>query len=112
MIENPNEQLMLKLIEDAHCNVLPTFQATGIKLKLLISLFNGRHVIANRQMIENTGLEPICILANSSDEFISYIEKIKNIAFNSQDIDKRRNLLEKFSNNYNAKRLIETFETL
>jgi len=112
LIENPDDRLMSKLIEDAHCNVLPTFQATGMKLKLLISLFNGRHVIANRQMVENTGLEPICILANSSDEFIQNIKSIKNIALSNQDIEKRKNVLEKFSNKYNAKKLIETFETL
>jgi len=112
LIENPDDRLMIKLIEDAQCNVLPTFQATGMKLKLLISLFNGRHVIANRQMVENTDLEPICILANSSDEFIQNIKSIKNTAFSNQDIKKRKNVLQKFSNKYNAKKLIETFQTL
>src|ERR1019366_3969226 len=34
-----------ELIKNAQINVLPTFQATGIKLKLLAVLFTGRHCI-------------------------------------------------------------------
>ncbi|NQU53629.1 MAG: glycosyltransferase family 1 protein, partial [Bacteroidetes bacterium] len=36
---NPTEKAMNALIINAHCCVLPTFQATGLKLKLLVSLF-------------------------------------------------------------------------
>ena len=48
-----------ELIRDAQINILPTFQATGIKLKLLAALFNGRHCIVNSPMVANTGLEQL-----------------------------------------------------
>jgi hypothetical protein len=49
-----------RLVREAQVNVLPTFQATGIKLKLLLCLFTGRHVVCNRPMVEGTGLEALC----------------------------------------------------
>src|SRR5690606_7904312 len=48
------------LVQAAQVNVLPTFQATGIKLKLLLCLFRGRHVVCNSPMVMDTGLEELC----------------------------------------------------
>lgn len=48
------------LVRAAQVNVLPTFQATGIKLKLLLCLFIGRHVVCNTPMVQDTGLEELC----------------------------------------------------
>lgn len=48
------------LVRAAQVNVLPTFQATGIKLKLLLCLFQGRHVVCNTPMVQDTGLEGLC----------------------------------------------------
>jgi hypothetical protein len=39
MVSNPSFKEMERLINDAHVIALPTFQATGIKLKLIASLF-------------------------------------------------------------------------
>ena len=60
---NLNTQEIHQLIKDAQVNVLPTFQATGIKLKLLAALYMGRHCLVNSFMVENTGLEPLCRVA-------------------------------------------------
>src|SRR5690606_4744798 len=55
-IENPGEQQMKDLIAKAQINVLPSFNRTGIKLKLLNALFNGRHCVVNEATAEQTGL--------------------------------------------------------
>jgi len=106
LISDPDGKLMSKLIEDAHCTVLPTFQSTGLKLKLLISLFNGRHVITNNEMVETAGLETLCHIAKDGEDFIKKINAIKNVDFNRSDIEKRKKVLEKFSNQNNIKKLI------
>ncbi|MSQ78672.1 MAG: hypothetical protein EXR21_03210 [Flavobacteriaceae bacterium] len=54
---------IMKLISEAHINLLPTFQATGIKLKLVNALYNGRHCLVNTPMVKNTGLEQLCTVA-------------------------------------------------
>ena len=54
-----NQKDLDRLFENAHINVLPTFQNTGIKLKLLNTLYQGKFVIANDDMIDHTGLESL-----------------------------------------------------
>ena len=59
IVANPNQQQMSSLLQEAHINILPTSQSTGIKLKLLAALFAGKHCIANSLMVENTNLETL-----------------------------------------------------
>lgn len=96
------------LISNAHINVLPTFQATGIKLKLLAALFSGRHCLVNNPMVANTGLEELCIVRDSAKEMANEIELLKNIPVSKSMIELRKLLLEStFSNSYNAKLLMD-----
>ena len=44
LISDPTTKQIHQFSADAHVNVLPTFQPTGIKLKLLSSLYNGGFV--------------------------------------------------------------------
>jgi len=96
-----------ELIREAQCNVLPTFQDTGIKLKLLSSLFAGRFCIANKPMVGNTGLESLCILANTPEKMREKIKDVMNKDFSVKEIEKRERVLnENFSNQKNITRLI------
>lgn len=97
-----------ELIRQAQCNVLPTFQATGIKLKLLSSLFAGRFCIVNKPMVENTGLESLCIVANTAVKMKEKILEVMNKEFSKREIEKREKvLLEDFSNKKNIEKLIQ-----
>lgn len=87
------------LIADAHINILQTNQATGIKLKLINSLFMGRHCIANDKMINKTGLEDFCIRANTARDFIKAIEYCWETEFAAEDIKARVEVLESDFNN-------------
>ncbi|RMF07667.1 MAG: glycosyltransferase [Candidatus Neomarinimicrobiota bacterium] len=51
---------MDRIIGEAHLHILPTFQATGMKLKLLHALFRGRHVVVNAPMITDPALGTLC----------------------------------------------------
>ncbi len=107
LFEHLSTEQIDELIQQAHINVLPTFQATGIKLKLINVLFQGRFVIANDMMVKNTGLEDLCKQANSSEEFIQEIERLMEKTFTQQDIDQRANYLNSlFSNSQNVKVLL------
>lgn len=106
VVSDPDEREMDLLVRNAHINVLVTFQSTGIKLKLLASLFSGRHCLVNSLMVENTGLSDLCHIADSEEEFISKINILKNIDFSSDTIIERRNLLDnELSNVKNAQKL-------
>jgi hypothetical protein len=107
IIDKTNSEHISELISNAHINVLHTFQATGIKLKLLNALFLGRYCIGNKEMIKNTGLEELCIQANSADE---YVQKINSIWSEKFEYNLKRNeiLLKLFSDPTNAK-LFDSF---
>ncbi|MBO9682721.1 MAG: glycosyltransferase, partial [Flavisolibacter sp.] len=54
LIENPSDQELSELITGAHINVLPSFNSTGVKLKLLHALFEGRFCVTNEAGIAGT----------------------------------------------------------
>jgi hypothetical protein len=96
------------LIANAQINVLPTFQATGIKLKLLAALFSGRHCLVNNPMVANTGLEELCVVKDSASEMAKEIEMLKEFPVSKAMVENRKHLLENtFSNTYNAKLLMD-----
>ncbi|MCC6290435.1 MAG: glycosyltransferase [Chitinophagaceae bacterium] len=99
IIANPSENQMEELIKKAQINVLPSFSNTGIKLKLLHALFCGRHCIVNNMMIEGTGLEDICVIAQNEKEFIKQVAAYFFCSFTFEDIVSRQQLLTKLYNN-------------
>lgn len=102
----PKEELD-KLIENAQCNVLFTFQSTGLKHKLLNALYRGRHVILNDKMVLNSGLEELCHIANTAEDIVSTIDKYWFREISPEEIEKRKKILEEgFSNIANAKKMI------
>ncbi len=107
LISNPEQDVMEDLIRDSQICLLPTFQDTGLKLKLLASLFSGRFCIANTPMIHKTGLEHLCHLADTPDEMIRLINELFVQDFTSEEIEKRKIILEDtFSNHQNALKII------
>ncbi len=97
-----------QLINDAHINVMPTFQPTGIKLKLLSALYNGRFAVVNPMMVENTGLEMLCEVASTPQETREKILKLMETDFRSGDIRTREKVLyENFSNIVNIQKLLD-----
>ncbi len=95
-----------QLFKNAHVNVLPTFQKTGIKLKLIHALFQSRFCVVNSAMIEDTGLENLCEVANTVKEFKEKIIDCFNKDFDVTEIKKREKLLQTFDNLSNAKKII------
>jgi len=107
LIANPSDEKMFELIREAHINVLVTFQATGLKLKLLNVLFNGRFCLVNNEMLNGTGLDELCFKSNSADELKEKIKKLFTMEFDVSQVEKRKQKLQKhYSNNKNASRLL------
>lgn len=107
LISNPTELEMQKLITEAHVQLLPSFQPTGLKLKLINSLFRGRHCLANDIMVSGTGLENLCHKANTSVEFVAKTRKLMALPFESNDLILRKEILsKKFDNHRNVELLV------
>jgi len=107
VIADPDMETMDRLVSEAQIHALPTFQPTGLKLKLLHALFNGRHVVANNNMLRGTGLDAVCIPAETAKDFILKIEAFKGTPFGPESIARRKALLEqRYDNLKNAERII------
>lgn len=108
LIGNPDEKEMQDLIEKAHINIIPSYNATGIKLKLINALFNGRHCVVNKPTIEGSGLEKACHLATDAASFKSVITRLYGQPFTFGDVELRQRLLDQmFDNDKNAKQLMQ-----
>lgn len=109
LVENWNNEQIMDAIAQAHINVLPTFQGTGIKLKLLNSLYRGRYCIVNPTMVQQTGLEDTCIVSPDSATMVRDIEKYWQLPFTAEHVAKREQALENslFNNMSNAERIME-----
>lgn len=107
LIADPSAEQMEELVSNAHVQVLPAFSISGIRLKLLHSLFNGRFCLVNPMMTANTGLESLCIHAETAEDFKKRISEIFRIELKQAEIDRRQMLLnDLYSNSKNAELLL------
>jgi len=108
VIGNPDEDVMNHLIQEAQLNLIPTFQPTGLKLKLLASLFLGRHCITNSPMVLNTGLSHLCYIADNITDLIKIIQRKFEEEITAEEINQRKEILEtQFSNESNAQKIYD-----
>jgi hypothetical protein len=106
LVADPADQELEDLIVQAHINLLFTRQATGIKLKLLHSLFAGRHCLVNPQMVEGSGLEELCKLAGSKKELLTQIHDLMQQAFGESELRTRKKALQDYSNRAGAVKIL------
>lgn len=108
LVKNIGTQEILQLVQDAHINVLVTFQDTGIKLKLLNSLYRGRHCVVNDLMVNNNGLEGACHVERDAEGLKKSIQSLWGIDFGEEEIEWRNRALGvQFDNHKNAEFLKE-----
>ncbi len=107
VVANPSEKEMDDLIKKAQLHVLPSFNNTGIKIKILNALYKGRFVITNKAAVEGTGLEALCEIAEEPEAFKKKISESFQAAFTAADIEKRKEILAgKFNNQANGRQLM------
>jgi hypothetical protein len=94
------------LIQTAQVNLLPTFQPTGIKLKLVNCLFLGKHLLANRQMVEAAGLTMAVTLAETGKEMAIKLDELMQKPFEANEIEKRKEIVSKSFCNIESAKII------
>lgn len=102
---NPDEAEMTRLQHDAHIHVCYTFQASGLKLKLLNALYKGRFVVANPLMTKGTGLEGLVETGKNDGELLEIIKRLIPLSFETSVKTKRETELKFFGNEVNAAKI-------
>ncbi|MEI8006666.1 MAG: glycosyltransferase family 1 protein [Bacteroidota bacterium] len=107
IIPNPSEDKMFELIRDAHLHIMVSFQPTGLKLKLLNALYNGRFCLVNKNMVAGTMLAPLCLIADDPDGLREKAMSCFGEEFTEEMIQARLMHLENtYSNKKNCKELM------
>jgi hypothetical protein len=108
IIQNPADDDMFRLIREAQVNLMVTFQPTGLKLKLLNALFNGRFCLVNPEMVAATSLEELCNVAKGPAALKAELQRLFSLEFTNDHISQRESLLRKhYSNQINCSLLMD-----
>jgi len=108
IVSNPSDTVLNDLIAKAQIHVLPSFNKTGIKLKLINALYNGRHCVVNDEAVEGSGLEDACHIGTKGYAMASIISQLYHHPFGEEEINLRKRLLVQiFNNKANARQLIQ-----
>ncbi len=108
LVANPDDETLQDLIENAHINISITAQKTGLKLKLLNNLYNGRFALVNDKMLSGSNLDELCEVANNHVAIKRRIKILFGKEFTQDRIDERQqNLSSIYNNGINVKKLID-----
>lgn len=109
LITNPDAEEMKQLIQNAHIVWLYTRQPTGLKLKLIYSLYAARFVLCNAKIIAGTSLKSNAsfYIKNTAPEMIETIAYLQNKEFGDVEYSARQSLLQEFDNKVHLKKLLD-----
>ena len=111
LVANPDDAEMIDLLRQAQVNILVTNQPTGLKLKLLNALYNGRFCLVNSDMVKGTSLENLCVVADEPEQMIAEINRLMEEDFTEDDIEERdAQMRQLYDNVANAQKIIETIQ--
>jgi hypothetical protein len=83
---------LYRLLEDAHANILISYQNSGTKVKLFNTLYNSRFVIINGNITDDPVLTNLCLYGDDMSQIRRQI--ITSAEKDYHDADKRKDILE------------------
>ena len=96
LVASPDNATLQRLVSEAQVNVLVTHQPTGLKLKLLQTLFQGRHCLVNSDMVAGTGLAPLCVVTDTPETMREQLDRLMAAPFDEAQLDLRRAALQPY----------------
>ena len=106
LIDSPDDQTLFDLIRHAHINILVTEKATGLKLKLLNILYNGRFCLVNDKMVDGLDVNGLCYVVNDQNAIRFAVGELMPRRFDAHQIERRRKNMKEFYNIEEATNLL------
>jgi hypothetical protein len=94
------------LLENAHLNVMLSFQQSGTKLKLINSLYKSRFCVINANIVDDETVRNCCVMAETETEFVAAVNRLRNLPY--LDFEKRKSTLAPILNDATNAKLIAT----
>lgn len=110
LVYDPPIDEISALVRDAHIHVLPSMNRTGVKLKLLNALLNGRFCVTNQHGIAGSRLTNGVVLAEDGSQWQAAILSLMQKEFTEQDMLERASVLAIYNNQQNALALSEQWK--
>jgi glycosyltransferase involved in cell wall biosynthesis len=107
LVSNLSQKEMQDLIKKAQVNILPSFNNTGVKLKLLNALYNGKHCVVNHAGIKGAAIDGLCTIADTAGDFKQSVMQLYHQPYNEENALHRQEILDaSYNNEKNALLLI------
>lgn len=107
LVSNPSDKELEDMIRKAQVNILPSFNNTGIKLKLINALNYGRHCLLNASAVEGSGLDDCCTIANTCANMQKEVSRLFDQPYTYYNFEHRMEMLKAvFNNRRNARQMI------
>ncbi|RYZ20665.1 MAG: mannosyltransferase [Chitinophagaceae bacterium] len=101
-VSSPDEATMNALVREAQVHLLPSFNTTGLKLKMLHALFEGRHCLTNKAGIAGTAFDGAVELAEDAAGFREALLRLWEQPFTVELRERRRIVADVYNNRKNA----------
>lgn len=85
-----------QLLNEAHINLIFSYQRSGTKLKLMNALYYSRFCFINENIADDDSVTQLCEFTNSNAAIIEKINAFKNVSFT--DYENRKMVLERYLN--------------
>ena len=105
LIDNPRDDQLNELIANAHIHLLPSFNRTGVKIKMLHALFQGRFFLTNKDGVLGSGLTHLVPALEGKDAWLDAIQVHMNTEFSNELREERQQILSVYNNAQNARKL-------
>ncbi|MFZ4542679.1 MAG: hypothetical protein ACOYOA_01415 [Saprospiraceae bacterium] len=97
IVANPDHEQMHEILRDAHIHILWSFQPEGVKLKLYYAVFEGRFVVANKAITQNSELRQFVTAVENATEIADVVHKLFSQVFDNELISTRSSFLRKLN---------------
>jgi len=112
VLANPSEKKLDILIQEAQIHLLHTNVPSGIKLKLLASICSAGHVLVNSNLVQGSGLDQFCTVANEPKEYRMHFVGLKNHEMSKEEFDQRHAYIMRYFNTAaNCRIILRLMET-
>jgi hypothetical protein len=111
IVANPSNKKLDELIRNAQICLAIANNPSGIKLKLINSMYRGRFIFSNESAFVGSGLEDCVVDMDAipgTENVSAYIDEYMQKEFTQSEIERRRSILEeKYNNTKNAQKILD-----
>lgn len=106
LVENPSQAELKQLVQEAQACLSFAKNPSGVKLKLINSLFNARFVLANEAALNGSNLDDL-VETCSVETLNATLTSVMSLEFTNEIIEKRKKtLISLYNNHTNAQNLL------